>query len=58
MVKVKYQDELMTKRIILSNYLSTSAGKKADPQTRVTANMNVKPITVSYTEENPMGNRP
>lgn len=57
-MKVKYQDELMTKRIILSNYLSTSAGKKADPQTRVTANMNVKPITVSYTEENPMGNRP
>lgn len=48
----------MTKRLIWSNYLSTNAGQEADPQMRVTANMNVKPISVSHTQENPVGNRP
>lgn len=57
-MEVKYQDVAVRKRLISSNYPLTNAEQKADPQMGATANVNVKTITVSHTEENLMGRRP
>lgn len=56
-MELKEQDVMVRKRVIFSNYPSTNADQKADPQMRAIANMNVKPIAVSHTGENPMGRR-
>lgn len=57
-MEVKFQDVMVRKRLISSNYPLTNSEQKADPQMGATANVNVKTITVSHTEENPMGRKP